>query len=182
MTRAVIEGVAFGLRDGLDLMLAAGVPAPTRIRASGGGIASPLWRSILADVLETELATVSTTEGAAYGAGILAAVGAGWYPDVEAATTALVRVTPVASPGPAAAAYREAHTRFRALTRPWLRPSSARRSRPSSVPPRPPYQPRSSISASSFSVTSPGFLPRMIMPSTSSAVTSFLLTVSTMRP
>jgi xylulokinase len=115
LTRAVIEGVAFGLRDGLDLMLAAGVPAPTRIRASGGGIASPLWRSILADVLETELATVSTTEGAAYGAGILAAVGAGWYPDVDAATTALVRVTPVASPGPAAAAYREAHTRFRAL-------------------------------------------------------------------
>jgi xylulokinase len=115
MTRAVIEGVAFGLRDGLDLMLSAGVPAPTRIRASGGGIASPLWRSILADVLETEIATVSTTEGAAYGAAVLAAVGAGWYPDVEAATTALVRVTPVASPGPGAAAYRDAHTRFRAL-------------------------------------------------------------------
>jgi xylulokinase len=115
LTRAVIEGVAFGLRDGLDLMLAAGVPVPTRIRASGGGIASPLWRSILADVLETEIATVSTTEGAANGAAILAAVGAGWYPDVEAATTALVRVTPVASPGPDAAAYREAHARFRAL-------------------------------------------------------------------
>jgi ribulose kinase len=52
---AVIEGVAFGLRDGLDLMLAAGLPRPNRIRASGGGIASPLWRSILADVLETDL-------------------------------------------------------------------------------------------------------------------------------
>jgi xylulokinase len=115
MTRAVIEGVAFGLRDGLDLMIAAGVPAPNRIRASGGGIASPLWRSILADVLETEIATVSTTEGAAYGAAILAAVGAGWYPDVEAATTALVRVTTVAAPGAGAPAYRDAHVRFRAL-------------------------------------------------------------------
>ena len=115
LTRAVIEGVAFGLRDGLDLMLAAGLPAPEMIRASGGGIASPLWRSVLADVLDTEIATVSTTEGAAYGAAVLAAVGVGWYPDVEAATTALVRVTPVAAPGAGAAAYRDAHARFRAL-------------------------------------------------------------------
>jgi xylulokinase len=115
LTRAVIEGVAFGLRDGLDLMLAAGLPQPSRIRASGGGIASPLWRSILADVLETEIATVSTTEGAAYGAAILAAVGASWFPDVETATTALVTVTPVASPGPDVKAYRVAHARFRAL-------------------------------------------------------------------
>jgi len=115
MTRAVIEGVAFGLRDGLDLMLSAGVPAPSRIRASGGGIASPLWRSILADVLQTELATVSTTEGAAYGAAILGAVGAGWYPDAEGAVDDLVRITPVAAPGPGAGAYREAHLRFRAL-------------------------------------------------------------------
>ena len=115
LTRAVIEGVAFGLRDGLDLMLAAGLPRPSRIRASGGGIASPLWRSILADVLETEIATVSTTEGAAYGAAILAAVGAGWFTDVETATTAIVTVTPVAEPGAGVEAYRAAHARFRAL-------------------------------------------------------------------
>ena len=51
MMRAVLEGVAFGLRDGLDLMVAAGIPAPGEIRVSGGGIASPLWRQILADVL-----------------------------------------------------------------------------------------------------------------------------------
>ena len=81
LTRAVLEGVAFGLRDGLDLMLAAGMPAPDQIRASGGGTASPLWRQILADVLDAEIATVATTEGAAYGAALLAAVGAGWYPD-----------------------------------------------------------------------------------------------------
>src|SRR4029077_6351788 len=47
LTRAVMEGVAFGLRDGLDLMVDAGVPAPSEIRASGGGIASPVWRQIL---------------------------------------------------------------------------------------------------------------------------------------
>jgi len=92
---------------------------------SGGGIASPLWRSILADVLETEIATVSTTEGAAFGAAILAAVGAGWFPDVETATTTLVRVTPIASPGAGAAAYREVRGRFRALF-PALAPTFAR--------------------------------------------------------
>ena len=100
LTRAVLEGVAFGLRDGLDLMLAAGMPPPDQIRASGGGTASPLWRQILADVLDAEIAIVETTEGAAYGAGLLAAVGAGWFPTVDAATEAVVRVTPVATPGP----------------------------------------------------------------------------------
>ncbi len=68
LTRAVLEGVAFGLRDGLDLMTAAGMAAPAAIRASGGGTASPLWRQILADVLGADIATVDTTEGAAYGA------------------------------------------------------------------------------------------------------------------
>ena len=95
LTRAVLEGVAFGLRDGLDLMIEADMPAPAQIRASGGGTASPLWRQILADVLDAEIATVDTTEGAAYGAGLLAAVGAGWFPSVEAATDALVHATPV---------------------------------------------------------------------------------------
>jgi xylulokinase len=115
LTRAVLEGVAFGLRDGLDLMIAAGMPAPRTVRASGGGIASPLWRQILADVLEAEIATVSTTEGAAYGAALLAAVGAGWFGSVDEATEAVVRATVVASPGPGAASYREAHETYREL-------------------------------------------------------------------
>ena len=115
LTRAVLEGVAFGLRDGLDQMIAAGMPAPAQVRASGGGIASPLWRQILADVLGAEIATVSTTEGAAYGAALLAAVGAGWFPTVEAAAAALVTVVPAASPGPDVAAYRAAHAAYRAL-------------------------------------------------------------------
>jgi xylulokinase len=121
LLRAVLEGVAFGLRDGLDLMTAAGMPAPSEVRASGGGIASPLWRQILADVLETELATVNTTEGAAYGAALLATEAAGWFLTVEAAVAALVRATPVASPGADAARYRDAHEAYRELY-PALRP------------------------------------------------------------
>jgi len=115
LTRAVLEGVAYGLRDGLDLMVAAGMPAPDQIRASGGGTASELWRQILADVLDAEIATVNTTEGAAYGAGLLAAVGAGWYRSVEDAAAALVTATPVAAPGPDASRYAEAHAIYRDL-------------------------------------------------------------------
>jgi xylulokinase len=115
MTRAVLEGVAFGLRDGLDQMIAAGMPVPAQVRASGGGTASPLWRQILADVLEAEVATVSTTEGAAYGTALLAAVGAGWFESVEAAADALVTVVPAASPGPDVPAYRAAHEAYRGL-------------------------------------------------------------------
>jgi xylulokinase len=96
-------------------MTAAGMPQPTQVRASGGGTASALWRQILADVLAVEIATVETTEGAAYGAGLLAAVGAGWWGSVDAATDAVVRVTPVASPGPDARRYAERHAVYRDL-------------------------------------------------------------------
>jgi len=115
LVRAILEGVAYGLRDGLDLMIAADMPAPTQIRASGGGTASPLWRQILADVLGAEIAVTSTSEGAAYGAAVLAAVGAGWFPSVAAAAAALVTASPIASPGPDAAAYADGHRVYREL-------------------------------------------------------------------
>ncbi len=121
LTRAVLEGVAFGLRDGLDLMTAAGMRSPSTIRASGGGTASALWCRILADVLGAEIATVTTTEGAAYGAAMLAAVGCEWFATVDAAAEALVRSTTVAAPGPDAARYRELHELYRSLY-PALRP------------------------------------------------------------
>ena len=114
LTRAVLEGVAYGLRDGLDLMVAAGVPAPSQIRASDGGIASPLWRQILADVLDCEIATVRTTEGAAYGAALLSTVEAGWFQDMQEATSIIV-ATPSAGPGPDAGAYADAHAVYRDL-------------------------------------------------------------------
>ena len=116
LTRAVMEGVAFGLRDGLELMVAAGMAPPVQIRASGGGMASPLWRQILADVLGAQIATVTTTEGAAYGAALLAAVGgAGWFQTVDDAVADVVRAEPAAEPGPDAARYTEAHARYREL-------------------------------------------------------------------
>jgi xylulokinase len=118
----VLEGVAFGLRDGLDQMIAAGMPAPSQVRASGGGTASQCWRQILADVLQADLATVSTSEGAAYGAGLLAAVGAGWFPTVEAAAASLVSATVVATPGPDVAHYADVHAIYRDLY-PALAPS-----------------------------------------------------------
>jgi xylulokinase len=122
LTRAILEGVAFGLRDGLDQMLAAGLPAPTQIRASGGGTASPLWRQILADVLGAEIATVPTTEGAAYGAALLGMVGAGWYATAQEAAAAVVTATVAATPGPDAERYAAAQQVYRELY-PALRPT-----------------------------------------------------------
>lgn len=115
LTRAVLEGVAHGLRDGIDLMRAAGMPAPTVVRASGGGLASRLWRQILADVLDVTLAGVGTTEGAAYGSALLAAPAGGLAASVADAVEAFVRVEPLAEPGPDAAAYAERHTVHREL-------------------------------------------------------------------
>ncbi|HMR64054.1 MAG TPA: xylulokinase, partial [Anaerolineae bacterium] len=71
LSRSVLEGVAFGLRDGFELMKGAGLTGISQVRVSGGGAKSPLWRQILADVLAVELVTVNTTEGAAYGAALL---------------------------------------------------------------------------------------------------------------
>lgn len=89
MIRATLEGVAFGLRDMLALMRETGLALPDRSRVSGGGARSALWREILASVLGIELELPASLEGAAYGAALLAGVGAGAWPDVVAATSAL---------------------------------------------------------------------------------------------
>lgn len=93
LTRAVLEGVAFGLKDCFILIQNAGVGAINQVRASGGGTKGLLWRQILASVLETELVTVNTTEGAAYGAALLAGVGAGMWPDMSSACRETVKIT-----------------------------------------------------------------------------------------
>lgn len=114
-TRAVLEGVAFGLKDSLDLMVEAGMTAPDQIRASGGGTKSALWRQILADVLGAEIAVVNTAEGAAYGAALLASVGAGWFASVEEAVDSNITTTPVAEPGPDRATYEGPGAVYRGL-------------------------------------------------------------------
>ncbi|MGH3669004.1 MAG: FGGY-family carbohydrate kinase, partial [Acidimicrobiia bacterium] len=112
MTRAVMEGVAFGLREGLDLMVAAGMAAPHQIRASGGGIRSALWQQILADVLDAEIAVVGTAEGAAYGASLLAAVGTRWFDTIDQAAGKVIEVKPVATPSSARDVYDTARAHF----------------------------------------------------------------------
>ncbi len=98
MTRAVLEGVAYGLKDIFSLVQSAGLKEITQVRASGGGAKSALWRQILASALESELVTVNTTEGAAYGAALLAGVGAGAWPDVRTACQTCVHVTGQTAP------------------------------------------------------------------------------------
>lgn len=100
LTRAILEGVAFGLRDSFELMREAGMAAIHQVRITGGGARSPLWRQILADVLGVELAAVNSTEGAAYGAALLAGVGAGAWSDVESACTSTIQVTETTPPDP----------------------------------------------------------------------------------
>ena len=116
MTRAVLEGVSFGLRDNVRLLAEVGLPVPRQVRVSGGGTQSPLWRQMLADILEIELVSVQTAEGAAFGVALLAGVSAGVWPTVEAACAQTVTTQQVTIPNREnAAAYEEGYAKFRAL-------------------------------------------------------------------
>jgi len=116
LTRAVLEGVAFGLRDSFELMKSTGLAAIHQVRVSGGGARSLLWRQILADVLDAELVTVNTTEGAAYGAALLAGVGTGVWDSVDSACAATVRQTGRTAPIPAnVQAYQRWYSIYRKL-------------------------------------------------------------------
>jgi len=114
LTRAVLEGVSYGLRDSLELMRDLGL-AVKQVRASGGGARSALWRQMLADVFDTPIVTVSVTQGAAYGAALLAGVGVEAYASVAEACETAVRVTGQNDPGRAAAIYADYYPRYRAL-------------------------------------------------------------------
>ena len=98
MTRAVLEGVAFGLKDSFRLMENAGLPKQLQVRVSGGGAKSPIWRQILADVIGQPLVTTNSTEGSAYGAALLAAVGAGVFADVASACKTAIRTGDATEP------------------------------------------------------------------------------------
>ncbi len=100
LTRAVLEGVAYGLKDSFTLIRNAGLEGINRVYASGGGTKGALWRQILASVMDAELVTVNTTEGAAYGAALLAGVGSGVWADVSAACKQCVKITGSTQPDP----------------------------------------------------------------------------------
>ena len=114
MTRAVIEGVTYGLRDSLELLRKLGLPLK-QVRASGGGAQSGFWRQILADVFGAPISTVNVTEGAAYGAALLAAVGVGVHRTVADACRQSVRRTRTTRPGNAVRVYADYYARYRQL-------------------------------------------------------------------
>lgn len=115
MTQAILEGVAFGMRDSLEVARLLGIDI-RRSKICGGGAKSPLWRRIFANVLNLEIDTVETEEGPGYGGAILAAVACGRYSSVEAAADALVRVTETITPDPVIAArYEERYRKFRSI-------------------------------------------------------------------
>ena len=115
LVRALLEGVAFGLRDSLDLIGELGGP-PAFGRVSGGGARSAEWLRILASVLELPLERVAVQDAAAFGAALLGGVAGGVWPDVPAAVAATVRPRELIEPVPEwIGPYRDARERFRAL-------------------------------------------------------------------
>ena len=113
MTLAVLEGVAFGLRDSLEVARSIGVD-PDRTKICGGGAKSPLWRKIIANVMNMKVDIIESEEGPGYGAAILAAVGCGVFPSVEEAAKQLVKVVATEEPDPELAAkYEERYQKFR---------------------------------------------------------------------
>jgi xylulokinase len=101
--RAILEGVAFSLKDSFSIFEEMKVPV-TQIRLGGGGARSPLWRQIQADVYAHEVELVAAEEGAAYGAAILAAVGARHFASVDEACDAVIHVASRVRPNPASSA------------------------------------------------------------------------------
>jgi xylulokinase len=113
MARAVLEGIAYGLRDSLEIMKAMGV-RPAQIRLSGGGSRSPVWRRMLTDIFGAPTCQTNSAAGSAYGALLLAGVAGGVWPSVEEACRATIKTTPELRPGAAAAkAYSARYAVFR---------------------------------------------------------------------
>lgn len=97
IVRAILEGVAFSLRDSIEIFRGLGIPIG-RIRLGGGGARSPLWRGIQADVYGQEVEIIEADEGAAFGAALLAGVGAGGWSTVAEACEASIRVAETVEP------------------------------------------------------------------------------------
>jgi xylulokinase len=113
MTRAVLEGVCFALRDSLEILRELGL-APAQLLLTGGGAKNPFIRQLQADVFGLPVTTVNREEGGAYGAALLAAVGAGAFPDLtSAAQRTLTRRAPSPPNPQVQRQYEEIYERFR---------------------------------------------------------------------
>ena len=115
MTQAVLEGVAFGLRDSLEVARSLGLQIE-RTKICGGGAKSPLWKKIIANVMDMKVDVIESEEGPALGGAMLAAVGCGEYPDVETIAAKMVKVVDTVEPEPELVAkYEERYQKFRKI-------------------------------------------------------------------
>ena len=113
MTQAVLEGVAFALRDAFEVAKSLGIPNE-RTKICGGGAKSPLWKQIVANILNVKVDILENEEGPSMGGAMLAAVACGEYENVEEAAKAIVRVVDTIEPDPALAAkYEERYQKFK---------------------------------------------------------------------
>lgn len=114
-TRAVLEGVAFGLRDSYELMKEAGLKNMEQVRITGGGAKSLIWRQIIADIFNAEIVSINSEEGAAFGAALLAATGAGSFASVEQACSSTISITERVIPGQDVDRYQKIYAEYRSL-------------------------------------------------------------------
>lgn len=115
MTQAVLEGVAFGLRDSLEVARSLGISIE-RTKICGGGAKSPLWKKIIANVMNLKVDVIESEEGPGYGGAILAAVGCGEFASVEEAASKLVKVIDTVEPEPELVAkYEERYQKFKQI-------------------------------------------------------------------
>ena len=115
MTQAVLEGVAFGLRDSLEVARSLGIRLE-RTKICGGGAKSPLWKKIIANVMNLKVDVLENEQGPGMGGAMLAAVGCGAYPDVETIAKKFVKVVETVEPDPdLTAKYEERYQKFRTL-------------------------------------------------------------------
>jgi xylulokinase len=115
MVRSVIEGVCYSQKDGLDIIEEMGVPVES-VRLSGGGARSPFWRQLMADVMNKRVVTLSTQEGSAYGAALLAATGTGAYGSIEECCRAAIREDAEVNPrAEEAKAYQDLHDVYQVI-------------------------------------------------------------------
>lgn len=115
MTQAVLEGVAFALRDSLEVARSLGIDIK-RTKICGGGAKSPLWKKMIANIMNLKVDVIESEEGPALGGAMLAAVANGEFASVEDAAAKIVKVVDTVEPDPALVAkYEEKYQQFREI-------------------------------------------------------------------
>ena len=114
MTRSVLEGITYGMNDSLQLMRNLGLEI-SEVRASGGGAKSDLWLQMQADIYGSKVVTTNVTEGAAFGAAVLAGVASGVYNDLDSAASRIVKNTGEIEPGNGRDIYADFYPEYQAL-------------------------------------------------------------------